>query len=98
MVGHDTVARSWTTLKKSGILISLLMPPSAQDAAAHGVRAAFFVVSPDTDQLNRLGELIDAGTIHPVLSSILPLKEAHWGYERRPNGTKPGKLVLQVVE
>ena len=98
MVGHDTVARSWGVLKKGGILISLLQPPSAEDAAAHDVQAAFFVVGANRSELTRIGELIDAGSFHPVISAVLPLEQAHQAYERRPIDAKPGKVVLQVMD
>jgi NADPH:quinone reductase-like Zn-dependent oxidoreductase len=98
MVGRDTVDRSWQVLKPNGILISLLKPPSQADAAAHGVRADFFVVSSNTAQLINLAELVDTGVLKPIISSVMPLVDAHQAYERRPAGAKPGKLVLQIID
>jgi NADPH:quinone reductase-like Zn-dependent oxidoreductase len=40
-LGGDTQNRSWKVLKKSGILVSIVAPPSAEEAAKHGVRSAF---------------------------------------------------------
>jgi NADPH:quinone reductase-like Zn-dependent oxidoreductase len=40
-IGGETQERSWRVLKKSGILLSLVEPPSADKAKAFGVRAAF---------------------------------------------------------
>ena len=38
-VGEDTQARSWAVLKLGGTLVSLIQPPSAETAAAHGVQS-----------------------------------------------------------
>ena len=40
-LGGDTQNRSWKVLKKGGILVSIVAPPSADEAAKHGVRSAF---------------------------------------------------------
>jgi NADPH:quinone reductase-like Zn-dependent oxidoreductase len=39
-IGGDTQKRSWQVLKKGGVLVSIVGPPSAEEAAAHGVRQA----------------------------------------------------------
>jgi NADPH:quinone reductase-like Zn-dependent oxidoreductase len=40
-IGGDTQKRSWKTLKKGGILVSIVGPPSAEEAKNHRVRSAF---------------------------------------------------------
>src|SRR5256884_1744388 len=40
-IGGDTQKRSWKTLKKGGTLVSIVWPPSAEEAAKHGVRSAY---------------------------------------------------------
>jgi NADPH:quinone reductase-like Zn-dependent oxidoreductase len=93
----DSLDRSWTVLKPGGLLISLAKPPSQEQAAAHGVRALFFIVSPHRDELSRLAALIDAGQLRPVISQVLPLAQASDAYERKKAGRVPGKIVLEVV-
>ena len=41
LVGGETQQRSWGVLKAGGILVSLLEPPSQEDAAKYGVHATF---------------------------------------------------------
>jgi NADPH:quinone reductase-like Zn-dependent oxidoreductase len=43
-VGGDTQKRSWKTLKKGGILVSIVAPPSAEEAKKHDVRSAFLLL------------------------------------------------------
>jgi hypothetical protein len=39
-IGAETRNRSWRALKKGGILVSIVAPPSEEEATKHGVRAA----------------------------------------------------------
>ena len=50
-IGGDTQERSWTVLKKGGILVSIVSPPSPEKAAAHGVRQAYVFLEPKLPQL-----------------------------------------------
>jgi NADPH:quinone reductase-like Zn-dependent oxidoreductase len=53
-LGRDTQNRSWTVLKKGGILVSIVAPPSAEEASEHGVRLAFFSAHPSSSQLSEI--------------------------------------------
>jgi NADPH:quinone reductase-like Zn-dependent oxidoreductase len=94
-IGGDTQERSWGVLKKGGILVSLVGPVSQERAAAHGVRAVFFIVRPNRSQLTRIGELIDAGQLRPVVETVLPLAQARQAYQGQH---RSGKIVLQVFD
>lgn len=94
-VGGETLARSWGVLKKGGVLVSVVEPPSQERASALGVRALFFIVRPNHAQLTRLSELIDAGRVRPVIAGVLPLPQARQAYQSQH---RSGKMVLQVVD
>jgi NADPH:quinone reductase-like Zn-dependent oxidoreductase len=47
----DTQNRSWKELKKGGILVSIVAPPSPDEAAKHGVRSASFSAHSSSSQL-----------------------------------------------
>ncbi len=93
-IGGETLERSWKVLKRGGALISLVEPPSQERAAEEGIRAQFFTVRPNRAQLTRIGELIDSGSLLPVVDAVLPVALAHLAYEERH---RTGKTVLQVV-
>lgn len=93
----DALDRSWSVLKKGGTLISLARPPAPEQAEAYGVRGIFFIVQTNRAELARIGELIDAGQIQPLVSEVLPLAEASQAYAHKQGGRTPGKIVLQVV-
>src|SRR5207248_6219966 len=75
-LGGDTQNRSWKVLKKGGILVSIVAPPSAEEASKHGVRSAFFSAQPSSSQLSEIAKLVDAGKLKPVVETVLPLSDA----------------------
>lgn len=96
-IGGDTQERSWQVLKKGGILVSIISPPSPEKAAAFGVRQAFVFIQPDAAVLAELARLVDAGKLRTSLEAVLPLAEARRAQELSQRGHVRGKLVLKVV-
>jgi NADPH:quinone reductase-like Zn-dependent oxidoreductase len=97
-IGGDTQERSWTTLKRGGILVSVIQQPSAETAAAHGVRQAMVFSSPPIAQtLAEVARLADAGIIKPVVTTVLPLQDAQRAHQIIEKKHTRGKIVLQVV-
>ncbi len=97
-VGGETLERSWTVVKKGGVLVSVASPPSPEQAEAHGVRSVWFIVKPSREQLIRIGELIDAGRIRAIVETVLPLSQARRAYEQGSKRQTRGKIVLRVAE
>jgi NADPH:quinone reductase-like Zn-dependent oxidoreductase len=89
--------RSWQVLKKGGILVSILGPPSTETAEAHGVRTAGVFVQPNQAQLQELANLADEGKLRPIIDAVLPLAEAAKAHEMNATLHTRGKIVLRVV-
>jgi NADPH:quinone reductase-like Zn-dependent oxidoreductase len=98
LIGGDTQQRSWKVLKKGGILISTVGVSSPEEAAKYGVRAMSFLSQPNGNELRQIGRLIDEGVVKPVVSTVLPLKEAAKAHEMSQSGHVRGKIVLKVSE
>jgi NADPH:quinone reductase-like Zn-dependent oxidoreductase len=96
-IGGDTQKRSWQVLKKGGVLVSIVGPPSAEEAAAHGVRQAAVFVQPSAVQLTELAKLVDSGKLKPIVETVLPLPEARHAHELSQAGHVRGKMVLKVL-
>ena len=96
-IGGDTMERSWSVLKKEGLLVSVFSPPPKEQAKAQSVRALFFVVQPNRAELSQIGDLIDAGQVQPVIETVFPLSEARQAFERALSGHTRGKIILRVV-
>jgi NADPH:quinone reductase-like Zn-dependent oxidoreductase len=96
LIGGETRDRSWGVLKKGGILVSTLGPPSEEEAKAHGVRSAGYRAEEDGGELGNIAELIDAGQVKPIVSRTFALKDAAAAQDYLEAGDVQGKVVLRV--
>src|SRR5438105_6997622 len=95
-LGDETQERSWSVLKKGGVLVSLVQPPSEEKAKKLGVRAALLGAQPNGAQLAEIAKSIDSGTRTPETNRILPLSEARRAHELSQSGHTHGKIALRV--
>src|ERR1700720_3852309 len=95
-IGGETQERSWSVLKKGGVLVSLVQPPSEEKAKELGVRAAIIGEQPNGAQLAEIAKIIEAGKLAPVIDRILPLSEARRAHELSQSGHTHGKIALRV--
>ena len=96
LIGGDTQRRSWQVLKRGGILVSTIGPPSPP--AELNVRGGAVFAQANTSQLTEIGGLIDAGKVKVNLKEVLPLAEARKAQANSQSGHTQGKIVLQVVD
>jgi NADPH:quinone reductase-like Zn-dependent oxidoreductase len=96
-IGGETQQRSWKVLQKGGILVSIVAPPSTDEATRHGVRSALISAQVDTSVLNEIAKLIDSGKLKPRVETVLPLAEARKAHELGESGHARGKIVLKVA-
>jgi NADPH:quinone reductase-like Zn-dependent oxidoreductase len=97
-IGGETQERSWPVLKKGGVLISLVQPPSQKKANQFGARGIMSSVQPNGAQLTKVAKLIDSSKLRPTIDRILPLSEARRAHELSQNGHVHGKIVLRVKD
>ncbi|MFJ8013899.1 NADP-dependent oxidoreductase [Streptomyces sp. NPDC096339] len=96
LVGGETLRRSWASVLRGGIVVSIVEPPDPDQAAAHGARAAFFIVEPDRPGLVAIAELIDSGKLRPIVDRVVPFTETRAAYEALVTEHPRGKVVLHV--
>ncbi|KAB0669902.1 NADP-dependent oxidoreductase [Oryzomonas sagensis] len=95
-IGGETQTRSWNVVKQGGVMVSIVSPPSQEEAVAHGVRAEFVFIQPDAAELSALAKLVDSGKLRVMVEAVLPLAEARRAQELSQNGHTRGKIVLKV--
>jgi NADPH:quinone reductase-like Zn-dependent oxidoreductase len=93
----ETQERSWQVLRKGGVLVCILGRPSAEQAAAHGVRGESVFVQPNAAQLAEIAKLVDAGELRPIVETVLPLSDARQAQDFNQTEHVRGKIVLRVV-
>jgi len=97
-VPGGTLERSWSVLKKNGVLVSICATPSSEIAAEYGVRGKYILVQPNKVQLTEIAMLADAGYVNPTIETVLPLKEVRTAHKLSQTGHTRGKIVLQVIK
>jgi NADPH:quinone reductase-like Zn-dependent oxidoreductase len=96
-IGGDTQERSFKALKKGGILVSVVQPPSQEMATKYGVRALFYGAHPSSSDLTEIARLIDSGKVKTIVETVLPLAEARRAHELSESGHARGKIVLKAA-
>src|SRR5947208_4728915 len=94
-LGDETQERSWSVLKKGGVLVSLVQPPSEEKAKELGVRAALLGAQPSGAQLAEIAKIIDSGELAPIIDRILPLSEARQARALSHCGHAHGQIVMR---
>jgi NADPH:quinone reductase-like Zn-dependent oxidoreductase len=95
-VGGEVLTGSLDLLRPGGRLVTLAAPPDQAQAAEHDVRAIFFVVRPDREDLSKIAGLADQGRLRPVVSQTFALADGRRAYESGSRPRPPGKTVLVV--
>jgi NADPH:quinone reductase-like Zn-dependent oxidoreductase len=65
-------------------------------ARKRGVEYSFLFVHPDGSQLAKIGELLDAGHIRPVIDQVFPFEQAKEALVYLEQGRAKGKVVVQI--
>jgi NADPH:quinone reductase-like Zn-dependent oxidoreductase len=97
-VGGAVLDASYDVVRRGGRLVTLSAPPSAERAAALGIQATTFVVTPDAAELGQIAGLVDDGRLRPVVSQVFALREGRQAFESAGIPHPPGKTVLIVRE
>jgi NADPH:quinone reductase-like Zn-dependent oxidoreductase len=94
-VGGDTQERAFQTLKRGGVLISTVSPPSAEKAKEFGVTVAMVVMMAKPDQLAEINRLVESGKLKARVATVLPLAEVKKAHQLSASGHADGKIVLR---
>ncbi|QGV77652.1 NADP-dependent oxidoreductase [Streptomyces ficellus] len=99
-IGDDDYrARSLRTLRRGGLLVSIL-PMGGEELAARaeplGVRTALMLVEADHAGMNAIARLVEEGSLRAAIAGTFPLAEAAKAHELGETGRTAGKLVLTV--
>jgi NADPH:quinone reductase-like Zn-dependent oxidoreductase len=95
-VGGDTTQALVPTVREGGVLVTIASAPPEEAARARGVRAELLVMTPSSEQLARIAELVAGGEVRVEISQVLPLTEVRRAHELSESGHTRGKIVLTV--
>ena len=97
LIGGETLARSYQSLKDEGIIVSAVATPDPAELAKRQLRGQQFLMKRDAAQLSDLAHMVDLGVVKPKLSQVLPLSDAPKAHDLSQKGKAKGKIVLQVA-
>lgn len=95
-VGGETTESLLPTVREGGILVTIAGAPPEEAARERGARAELLVMSPTSEQLARIAELIAAGDVRVEIAEVFPLAEVQRAHELSESGHTRGKIVLTV--
>jgi NADPH:quinone reductase-like Zn-dependent oxidoreductase len=78
------------------LVFGLLSAKIRRLAKQRGATYSFMFVRPDGSQLARIGELLEAGRIRPVIDKVFPFTQAKAGLAYLEQGRAKGKVVLEM--
>jgi NADPH:quinone reductase-like Zn-dependent oxidoreductase len=94
-VGGDTQERAFRTLKRGGVLVSTVSPPSPEKAKEFGVTVAMVMVTAKAGQLAEINRLLESGKLKVRVASVLPLTEVKNAHQLSASGHADGKIILR---
>ncbi len=98
-VDADTGARSIGIIRAGGALVSIVGPPNAAACAAARIRCVRpdrAAGAPNSELLEKIVELADAGKFKVFVDGAYPMTDVAQAWEKSRGGHTRGKLVIQV--
>jgi NADPH:quinone reductase-like Zn-dependent oxidoreductase len=96
LVAGETQERSWNVLRPGGVLVSTLSEPSQQQAKQHQARGMSYIAQPNGRELEEISRWVEAGKLHPVVASTLPIEEVAKAQSMLEREHVRGKVVLRL--
>jgi len=95
-VGGNTTQSLLPTVRDGGVLVTIAGAPPEQAARERGVRAELLVMSPSSEQLARIAELVAAGDVRVEITETFPLAEVQRAHTLSESGHTRRKIILTV--
>ncbi|MEO6991899.1 MAG: NADP-dependent oxidoreductase [Candidatus Baltobacteraceae bacterium] len=86
----------FATMRKGGVLVSIVRPPSQALAKERGVRALGRFGTTDPLTIRKTQHLVDDGIVRPTVRRLFPLEDANAAEALSQSGRGRGKVVLHV--
>jgi NADPH:quinone reductase-like Zn-dependent oxidoreductase len=96
LIGGETQERSYTVLRRGGVLVNAWGAIMQDKAEAAGVRGVKVAVEPDGAQLARIAALIDSSRVRVSVAKVFSLAECAAALGVSRAGHVRGKIVLKV--
>jgi NADPH:quinone reductase-like Zn-dependent oxidoreductase len=96
-VGGDTFQRAFQTLKRDGVMVTVVAFPDGE-AERYGVSVKRSFTSPSAGNLAAITGLVETGKVVPHVEAVLPLAEIRQALALSEGGRARGKIVLKIAD
>ena len=96
LIGGDTLTRSYSVVKRGGVLVTSSEPPDSEQCAKLGIAGFFVQTEVTTDGLNRFAAQVTSGLVVPMISTVESLWDPHQLWAKRESVTAVGKVVFTL--
>ena len=96
LVGGETLARSYSLVKRGGIIVTFNQPPDFEECEKRGIQGFFVQTKVTTAGLDDFANRVTSGSVVPLIDHT----EALWNpgaiWTKRPSGSAIGKIVFML--
>lgn len=96
-VGGETYARSFSVLKKGGVIVSMGEQPNQELMGKYGVNAISQFTQVTRERLEKLTGLVEQGVVKVHIDKVFSLDEAAEALTYLETGKPKGKVVIKVT-
>lgn len=97
-VGGETYTRSFSVLKRGGVIVSMVEQPLQELMEKFGVTAVGQFTRVTSERLDKLTKLVDQGVLNVRVDKVFPLDQAGEALAYVQAGRVKGKVVVRVKE
>ncbi len=96
-IGKETQLKSLSVLKNGGRLITTIKAEYESEALEKNIHLEGYTAQSYPEDLKQIANLIDDGTIKPVIAKVMRFEDAKEAEKLNETGNTRGKIVLQVA-
>ncbi len=94
LVGGETLARSYSVVKKGGIIVTFNQPPDSAECDKHGIQGFFVQTKVTTKGLEDFASRVTSGSVVTLIDHTETLWNPEAIWTKRPSGSTIGKTVF----
>jgi NADPH:quinone reductase-like Zn-dependent oxidoreductase len=95
-VGGDTYKKSFSVLRKGGIIVSMLQQPDEALMKKYEVRAVLEMTQVNRELLNKIAKLVEDGVLEVNIAKTFSLKDIRKAYDAKEDEKILGKIAIEV--
>lgn len=95
-IGGETQIKSWSLLKDTGILVSLLGDESSQFDNIQPQQTFIFAEEIKEDRSEEVHQLISSHDIKPIVDEVFAFKNVNQALQKSETGRAVGKIIVRI--